>query len=179
MSIQDWGAIGEIAGALLVGFTLIYLAIQLRQNTVSVETSALSGWITARIAINEAFSKLDGATVQEGMRDSRRLTESDSVAFGLMFQTYMMHGQVTHLLFKRGLIPRDLWETEMGINAGLLTPQGVRQWWEAGGRGQVTPEFADLMESTPPGTTFGWTAEKGYGPLAEALDRRDPGETEA
>ena len=45
MTIQDWGAIGEIAGALLVGFTLIYLAIQLRQNTVSVETSALSGWI--------------------------------------------------------------------------------------------------------------------------------------
>ena len=43
MTIQDWGAIGEIAGALLVGFTLIYLAIQLKQNTVSVETSALSG----------------------------------------------------------------------------------------------------------------------------------------
>ena len=40
MTIQDWGAIGEIAGALLVGFTLIYLAIQLRQNTISVETSA-------------------------------------------------------------------------------------------------------------------------------------------
>jgi hypothetical protein len=176
MTIQDWGAIGEIAGALLVGFTLIYLAIQLRQNTVSVETSALSGWITARIAINEAFSKLDGATVHEGMRDSRRLTESDSVAFGLMFQTYMMHGQVTHLLFKRGLIPRDLWETEMAINAGLLAPPGVRQWWEAGGRGQVTPEFAKLVESTPPGPTFGWAVDRGYVALAEALDEADPEE---
>ena len=176
MTIQDWGAIGEIAGALLVGFTLIYLAIQLRQNTVSVETSALSGWINARIAVNEALSKLDGATVQEGMRDSRRLTENDSAAFGLMFQTCMMHGQVTHLLFKRGLIPRDLWETEMGINAGLLTPPGVRQWWEAAGRDQVTPEFADLMESTPPGAMFGWTVEKGYVPLAEALSQTRPGE---
>ena len=133
MTIQDWGAIGEIGGALLVGFTLIYLAIQLRQNTVSVETSALSGWITARIAINEAFSKLDGATVHEGMRDSRRLTESDSVAFGLMFQTYMMHGQVTHLLFKRG----------------------------------------------PAGPTFGWTAEKDYVPLAEALGQTGPREPQA
>ena len=63
MTIQDWGAIGEMAGALLVGVTLIYLAIQMRQNTISVETSALSGWISARIAVNEAFSKLDGATV--------------------------------------------------------------------------------------------------------------------
>ena len=86
-----------------------------------------------------------------------------------MLQTYLMHGQVTHLLFKRGLIPRDLWETEMGTNAGLLAQPGVRQWWEAGGRSQVTPEFADLMESTPPGPMFGWTPEKGFGALADAI----------
>ena len=171
MTIQDWGAIGEMAGALLVGVTLIYLAIQMTQNTISVETSALSGWISARIAVNEAFSKLDGATVYRGMADSRALTLSDSVAFGLMFQTYMMHGQVTHLLFNRGLIPRDLWETEMGLNAGLLTPPGVRQWWETAGRAQVTPEFADLMESTPPGPMWGWTPQKGFGPLADAVGR--------
>jgi len=176
VTMQDWGALGEIAGALLVGVTLIYLAIQLRQNTVSVETAALSGWISARIAINDAFSALDGATVMRGMRDSRSLTESDSVAFGLMFQTYLMHGQVTHLLFKRGLIPRDLWETEMGINAGLLTPPGVHQWWEAAGRGQVTTEFADLMESTPPGPMFGWTPTDGFGPLAASVDRAGPAE---
>ncbi len=179
MTMQDWGALGEIAGALLVGVTLIYLAIQLRQNTVSVETSALSGWISARIAVNEAFSRLDGAAVYQGMRDSRSLTESDSVAFGLMFQTYMMHGQVTHLLFKRGLIPRDLWKTEMGINAGLLTAPGVRQWWEAAGHGQVTPEFSDLMQSTPPGPMFGWTPEEGFGPLSAAVGRAGPAEPQA
>ncbi len=62
----------------------------------------------------------------------------------------------------------------MGIKAGLLTPPGVRQWWEAAGRGQVTPEFAELMESTPPGPMFGWTAEKSYVPLPEALGQTDP-----
>lgn len=33
MSIQDWGAIGEILGAVGVILTLLYLAIQIRQNT--------------------------------------------------------------------------------------------------------------------------------------------------
>ena len=50
MTIQDWGAIGELVGGAAVVLTLVYLAVQLRQNTKSVETSALSGWLSARIA---------------------------------------------------------------------------------------------------------------------------------
>ena len=168
LSIQDWGAIGEMVGALLVGATLIFFAIQLRQTARSVETSALTGWLSARIAINEAFSDMGMETIIKGMQDSKTLGDN-AVRFGLAHQAYMMQGQVTHLLFKRGLIPRDLWETEMGITAALLSPPGVRQWWDVGGRGQVTPEFAALMESTQPGQVFGWTEEHGFTSLDEAV----------
>jgi hypothetical protein len=37
MTIQDWGAIGEIVGAIAVVATLVYLAKQIRQNTHSME----------------------------------------------------------------------------------------------------------------------------------------------
>ena len=169
MTIQDWGAIGELVGGAAVVLTLVYLAVQLRQNTKSVETSALSGWLSARIAINEAVSRIEGETVLSGMRDSRSLTQSSFHAWGLMLQTYVMHGQVTHLLFKRGLVPKDLWEIEMGITKGLLTPPGVRQWWEVAGRGQVTPEFAELMDSAKPGPMWGWTPTEGFVPLAAVV----------
>jgi len=33
MNLQDWGAIGEVVGALAVVVTLIYLAKQIRLNT--------------------------------------------------------------------------------------------------------------------------------------------------
>jgi len=33
MTIQDWGAIGELVGGVAVIVTLIYLALQVRQNT--------------------------------------------------------------------------------------------------------------------------------------------------
>ena len=33
MTIQDWGAIDEVVGAIAVVLTLIYLAFQLRANT--------------------------------------------------------------------------------------------------------------------------------------------------
>ncbi len=37
MTLQDWGAIGEVVGALAVVVTLIYLAKQIRQNTHAME----------------------------------------------------------------------------------------------------------------------------------------------
>jgi hypothetical protein len=39
MSVQDWGAIGEVVGALAVVVTLIYLIKQIRQNTIAMEES--------------------------------------------------------------------------------------------------------------------------------------------
>ena len=39
MSIQDWGAIGELAGSLFVLFTLFYLVLQVRANTQSNQLS--------------------------------------------------------------------------------------------------------------------------------------------
>lgn len=48
MSIQDWGAIGEIVGAIAVVASLIYLAVQIRQNTRqishSLETTKLAAF---------------------------------------------------------------------------------------------------------------------------------------
>ena len=48
MSIQDWGAIAEIVAALAVVISLIYLAIQIRQNTrqisLSLEASKLAAF---------------------------------------------------------------------------------------------------------------------------------------
>jgi hypothetical protein len=37
MTIQDWGAIGELVGGAAVVVTLIYLALQVRQNTQAMD----------------------------------------------------------------------------------------------------------------------------------------------
>ena len=39
MTIQDWGAIGELVGGAAVVVTLIYLAFQIRQNTRAIRLS--------------------------------------------------------------------------------------------------------------------------------------------
>ena len=40
MTIQDWGAIGEVVGAAAVVASLIYLAVQIRQNTLQLRANS-------------------------------------------------------------------------------------------------------------------------------------------
>ncbi len=39
LSLQDWGAIGEVVGGVAVLFSLVYLAVQIRQNTKQISRS--------------------------------------------------------------------------------------------------------------------------------------------
>ena len=43
MSIQDWGAIGEVVSAIGVVLTLIYLTTQIRQNTRQLQSQGHQG----------------------------------------------------------------------------------------------------------------------------------------
>jgi hypothetical protein len=38
-TIQDLGAIGEFVGAIVVVVTLVYLVLQIRQNTLSIRSN--------------------------------------------------------------------------------------------------------------------------------------------
>ena len=52
MSIMELGALGEFVGSIAVVITLIYLALQLKQNTSSVRANAYQGWVAANLDLN-------------------------------------------------------------------------------------------------------------------------------
>jgi hypothetical protein len=51
-------------------------------------------------------------------------------------------------------------------NRRPLKYPGIRQWWDAGGKTQTTPEFAQLIESIDISEhrAFNWNKEEGFVP---------------
>jgi hypothetical protein len=71
--------------------------------------------------------------------------------------------QSTDYLYREGSLDRELWELEMDRAAGILSIHGVRQWWDAGGRTQLTPGFVEFLESRQSGVTLWyWDDIQGY-----------------
>jgi len=64
MSIQDWGALGEIVAAIATVVTLLYLAVQIRQSNrhlhESTAASVNQGWasINSRLSSDEQFAEI-------------------------------------------------------------------------------------------------------------------------
>lgn len=82
MTLQDLGSIGEFLGAVGIIVTLVYLAIQIRQNTRAVRSAAREEILRDMHGfISLVASDSDTANFYErGLADSRDLSRGDRPA---------------------------------------------------------------------------------------------------
>jgi len=163
MSIMELGALGELFGAIAVVATLIYLSIQLRQNTAGMRANAYQMWVSSNLDLNNAYAQL-GQSWRLGLADSAQLEEGSELSFGATNHTAFQMWQSIDYLYRMGAVEEALWKAEISRATGHLDLNpGVRQWWDAGGRTQLTPEFVELLESTKPDVAlWDWNTAKGY-----------------
>jgi len=152
------GAIGEVVGALAVVATLGYLAIQLRQNTKSVQSSAYGIWAqNLQSLVSEGISNQH---VERWLREAwveGKLTEDTWQPFILYHQQYFYHLELVWQMFRRGALEKEIFDLEMGRACQLLATPVARNWWEAGGSGQVSKSLAHELDVLSKDTSnFSW-----------------------
>ena len=165
-SIQDWGAIGEIVGGIAVVATLIYLGIQLRQNTAGMQASAFQQWVAVHTQIMAGVMDKDvAAAVQAGAADTRNLTEDNYVQFITYCRQFMHMQQAQYYLYRQGVIREEIWNYNRADLIGFFVFPGVKQWWEAGARTHFTPDFVRMLEeSDEHAIMMLWDKERGLYP---------------
>ena len=161
---QLLGNYGEFVGAIAIVVTLIYLAVQLKQNTSSVKASAYQEWVSANVEINMSMSNhFQSQAVTQGSMDATKLTEESRLSFMMQHIAIMQMAQSTDYLYRSGSLDRELWEAEMNRVRGILSFPGVRQFWDAGGKHHLTPRFVRFLESTQSSIVgVAWDSEHGF-----------------
>jgi hypothetical protein len=106
MNVNDLANIGQVIGAIAVVISLIYVALQIRQNTNAVRSA------TAQ-AVHEHFSiwyNLVAADVElaqiaaNGLRDYSSLSEQERVRFVATFMSFISYSQNAFLKWREGLL---------------------------------------------------------------------------
>ena len=148
---------------------LLLVAVQISQTKASVQGAAYQAWVTANIELNMAFSEqLQAQAMADGTTDSGDLTEDTYMPFAMWNFGLMQMAQATDYLYRTGSIDQSLWETEIRRTALHISNPGVRQFWDAGAKTQLTPEFVRLIESTQPNmTVWSWESGRGFYPAKE------------
>lgn len=97
-----------------------------------------------------ATDKELAAAIVQGHADPGKLTDVSQMQYAMSMLALMQMTQSTDYLYRDGPIDASLWDIERQRAALHLTSPGVRQWWDAGARTQLSPEFVRIVEATTP-----------------------------
>jgi len=152
--------VGVIAG-------IIFLAIEVQQNTRQLRNQSYQTWSAANTEINMTIADPGlSAIVASGHDGSENLTRDTYIAYAMFHLSMLQMAQSTHYLYLQDALDEELWQAEMQRAAAVLSMTGVRQWWQAGGRTQLSPSFVRFIESVEPGEVvrWNWDQDRGYFP---------------
>jgi hypothetical protein len=133
VDLQALGAIGEFVGGVAVIATLIYLAVQIRQNTKWLRSSVLAAVTDAYLAFNHLLGSSPAAArvFQVGLEDFERLSDDERRQFINLLRAFFGAAQALFLQHRRGAVDPTVWESSRDSVLALVQIPHVRAWWES------------------------------------------------
>jgi hypothetical protein len=142
------GAFGEIAGAIGVIVSVIYLAVQVRKQTEESRleaTRSLAGQYQAAIGAVADDKELSEIWLK-AIKDYESLQDSERLRASLQFQRLFRVLEQQYLHTKRSSIDGDYFISIDHSFTEALTFPGVRRWWTLSDR-MFEKGFRDYIES--------------------------------
>ena len=149
MTITELGAIGEFISSIAVLVTLIYLARQISQNTISNKMNARAASTSLR---SEFVSELlhDPALrdiYDRGSTSYVKLPDEDKRVFDLFMNKATTHFSVMYYQSQVSKIDTDSEQENQRLIAGFARRPGYQEWWFEKGIWYFGDEFGSYISS--------------------------------
>ena len=132
MNWDALGAIAELIGASAVLVTLIYLAVQTRDNAKVMRSRAIWDAQVSFVEVNETLSG-DGAVanlVYKVLSDPDGLTERETYQLHRFCRGWFQRMEAQFALYKAGILDEEVWQLRCGYAHSLLKHSLFQDWWE-------------------------------------------------
>jgi hypothetical protein len=144
LSLETLANLGEFVSAFAVVLSLVYLAYQVRQNTLSLRTENYARALD-RVAAQQARMSADPAMAAlfgRGVLDTSSLTPEQRIQFAWAF--YEMFGAFEFMYHqsRAGALQAEVWERWSATLSWWISLPGVQAWWRA----KPTPFSASFSE---------------------------------
>jgi hypothetical protein len=133
VTLSELGNIGELIGGVAVIVTLVFLVLQIRQNTNSVRAAAELDSERMRVEWHAIpASNPDLAEIWERVfNDPESVTWQELGRFRWFIASYFFILEGSWFQYQRGLMDESGWIPLQDAMLGLLTNHRVLEWWEA------------------------------------------------
>ena len=133
LELTELADLGEFLGGVFVFFSLIYLAIQIRQNTQSNRAENFARGLE-RISEMQATLSRDpdlASLHARGVADTSSLTPQERIRFTWWFAEAFGAFEFLFHQSKTSAIPDEIWQRWSKTIAWWISYPGVQAWWRA------------------------------------------------
>jgi len=147
MSLETLSQLGEFVGGFGVILSLVYVAIQVRSNTVS-QRADMTARILDRMAAQQhtyAFDAEASKFFSRAITDPTKLTVDERTQFAWLMTEFLSAMEFLKQQFEEGNVDEQTWVRWSNTLDWWLTFPGVRAYWT----GRPTPytnAFTDFVE---------------------------------
>ena len=132
MNVAELANYAEVIGGVAVLISLIYVAIQIRQNTAVVRTSNYADLSFKVSEFNQLIAE-NGELADiyvRGTESYTSLNEIEKIRFNMTVSRLMQAIQAMFHLRQRGYIDSKLAQTNFDSVALFLAEPGLQEWWQ-------------------------------------------------
>ena len=155
LTIQDLGALGELVGGAAVIITLIYLAFQMRQNTLAIKVASYGAHAATlsrflhNTAMDEGLSDIMLTCQRAKQYGDASVDEKHWPRFSLAMRSVFVIHEDLYYQQEHGLIDHSYWDHRIQFLAQLIASSPVTgEWWQREKAAVVyVPGFIDAIDN--------------------------------
>ena len=147
----------EAIGLLAIVASLIFLAVEINQNTNALYGQSRQSVLEA--AQTELFVLVEHPEVSLSVVKEGPLTPEENVRLDAYLSATLRAREYAFLQYQDGAIDEAQWNAEIAVTKSILNAERVRLWWNVIGRNNSSPEFSEFVDSeitAEPVTEGGW-----------------------
>ncbi len=141
------GAVGEILGALAVLITLIYLALQIRQNTHEIRAGRVESTLRDQSTYNKFLASDPDLTriYWTAVENVDDLTEEEKRRWLHLCSVMLRNSEIAYYHYRQGYLPDSIHESRERWIKMFMGTSGFRWWWDQYSA-VLDPSFVEYVE---------------------------------
>ncbi len=161
LTLEDLGNIGEIVGSVGVVASLLYLAMQVHQNTKAERTRAVYSYMQSYgDAIRSVTTSTETSRIfRVGGEDPSALDDDERHLYFYQVGQFMTNWEGLFSLYENGTLGEPRWGAVRADMSSVLTTRGGRSYWtEARQSFDSYPELQRLIDQIVAADSAKWSA---------------------
>ena len=132
LKLSEMASVAEIVGAFAIVISLVYVGVQLTQNTKGIRAQSYYNVLSGKNALYRelaADEELFSTVIQGMVADPPLPSVIDGARTHLILYAFMNEFETTYLLYKADAIEEEIWLRDKAQMAGMIGFPGMRNWW--------------------------------------------------